>query len=121
MRLSGVDVYFRSDRIVSWLAGSGSRYPSRFFRRKETILPVKPPRSTPPVKPIVAVGLVIAGTFIALLGLLADVLNIGTGQGFGYYQMIVLISGLVLLLGGAAMLLQRRSNTSGDDDFEPEP
>ncbi len=78
------------------------------------------PRSSPPVKPIVAVGMVIAGLVIAFLGIFADDLGIGTGRGFGYYQMIVLISGIVLLLGGLALLLQRRTSVD-DDEFEPEP
>lgn len=65
--------------------------------------------------------MVIAGLVIALLGIFADTLEIGTGKGFGYYQMIVLISGLVLLLGGLALLLQRRVDPPGDDGFEPEP
>lgn len=53
---------------------------------------------------------------MTLLAIFADTLDIGTGKGFGYYQMIVLIAGIVLLLGGSAMLLQRRTgNRPGDN------
>lgn len=67
-----------------------------------------------------AISLLVAGTIILLLGIFADTLGIGTGRGFGYYQMIVVIAGLVLLLGGIAMVLQRWIALR-DDEFEPEP
>jgi hypothetical protein len=70
---------------------------------------------------MMAIGLMLAGLMITLLAILADDLEIGTGRGFGYYQMIVLIAGLVLLLGGGAILFQHRSSDRSGDDFEPEP
>jgi hypothetical protein len=71
--------------------------------------PVQKHRPAPPTKRILALGLIIAGAIVTLLAIFADRLEIGTGEGFGYYQMIVLIVGLVLLLGGGAMMLQHRS------------
>ena len=82
---------------------------------------VQTPRPSPPARRMAAVGLILAGVIITLLAILADELEIGTGRGFGYYQMIILIAGLVLLLGGGAILFQHRSNDRSDDDFEPEP
>ncbi|HWV22820.1 MAG TPA: hypothetical protein VNZ58_01400 [Thermomicrobiales bacterium] len=75
----------------------------------------RPPSST---KSVAGVGLIIAGVVITLLAIFADTLDIGTGKGFGYYQMIVLIVGLVLLLGGGATLLQRRRTGPSDDDLD---
>jgi hypothetical protein len=83
--------------------------------------PVQTPRSTPPGRRLMAIALIVAGAVITLLAILADELEIGTGRGFGYYQMIVLIAGLVLLLGGGAIFFQHRSSDRAGDDFEPEP
>lgn len=78
--------------------------------------PVQTPRQRPPTRKFLAIGLLIAGVVVTLLAIFADTLDIGTGKGFGYYQMIVLIAGIVLLLGGSAMLLQRRTgNRPGDN------
>lgn len=74
----------------------------------------RPPSST---KRTAGVGLVLAGVVITLLAIFADTLEIGTGRGFGYYQMIVLIAGLILLLGGGTLLLQRRGSNAPDDDL----
>lgn len=65
--------------------------------------------------------MLLLGIFVVVLALTADILNIGTGQGFGYYQLIVLIIGIVLTLMGAALLLRRWLNSQSDDHFEPEP
>lgn len=73
-------------------------------------------RPSPPTKRIVALGLIVVGAIVTLLAVFADQLEIGTGKGFGYYQMIVLIAGLVLLLGGGAMMLQHRSGGRIDDN-----
>lgn len=78
---------------------------------------VKTDRPTPPTRRILALGLIITGAIVTLLAIFADTLEIGTGQGFGYYQMIVLIIGLVLLLGGSAMMLQHRTGGRTDDDL----
>lgn len=74
----------------------------------------RPPSSTTRV---VGVGLLLAGAVVTFLAIFADTLEIGTGKGFGYYQMIVLIAGLILLLGGGATLLQRRRAGRSDDDL----
>lgn len=73
----------------------------------------RPPSTT---KRALGLGLVVVGTIVTLLAIFADTLEIGTGRGFGYYQLIVLIVGLVLLLGGGAMLLQRWLADRPDDD-----
>lgn len=65
--------------------------------------------------------MVLAGLAIVVLALIADRINIGTGEGFGYYQLIVLIIGLVLTLLGVAILLRRWLNRPPNSDFEPEP
>lgn len=70
---------------------------------------------------MMAIALIVAGAIITLLAVFADDVEIGTGRGFGYYQMIVLIAGLVLLLGGGAILFQHRFSDHSGDDFEPEP
>jgi len=74
----------------------------------------RPPSST---KRVAGAGLLLAGAVITLLAIFADTLEVGTGQGFGYYQMIVLIAGLVLLLAGGATLLQRRRAGRPDDEL----
>lgn len=74
-------------------------------------------RPTPPTRNILAIALIVAGVIVTFLAIFADRLEIGTGKGFGYYQMIVLIAGLVLLLGGGAMMLQRRTGGRSGDDF----
>ena len=76
-------------------------------------------RPTPPTKRIIALGLIIAGAIVTLLAIFADRLEIGTGEGFGYYQMIVLIVGIVLLLGGSAMAFQHRTSGRSDDSLMP--
>lgn len=73
----------------------------------------RPPSST---SRVVGVGLLVVGAIVTFLAIFADTLGIGTGKGFGYYQMIVLIAGLVLLLGGGATLLQRRRSEPVSDD-----
>jgi len=71
---------------------------------------------------LLSLGLMVAGFAIALLGALADTLDIGTGQGFGYYQLIVVIAGIVTFLIGLVLELGQRTNARGDNDrFEPEP
>lgn len=56
--------------------------------------------------------LMVIGFAVALLGALADILGIGTGEGFGYYQLIVVISGIIIFLIGLAIQVNQRS--SGD-------
>lgn len=77
-------------------------------------------RSPRPVTRMSALILLLFGAGVVVLALLADDLGIGTGRGFGYYQLIVLIVGIVLVLVGGSLLLQHRINQR-KDDFEPEP
>jgi len=74
-------------------------------------------RPSPPTKRILALTLLLVGIVVTLLAIFADTLEIGTGRGFGYYQMIILIAGLVLLLGGGAMLFQHRTGSRSGDDL----
>lgn len=76
----------------------------------------RPPR---PVTRLSALILLLFGAAVVILALLADEIGIGTGRGFGYYQMIILIVGIVLVLVGGSLLLQHRINQR-KDDFEPE-
>lgn len=78
---------------------------------------VRPQR---PVTRMSALILLLFGAGVVVLALLADELGIGTGRGFGYYQMIVLIVGIVIALVGGSLLLQHRTHQGKDDDFEPE-
>lgn len=82
---------------------------------KRMLRQVHRPRQSP-TKRVAGLALLLAGTVVTLLAIFADTLEIGTGQGFGYYQMIVLIAGIVLLLGGATILLQSRASRPGGDD-----
>ena len=79
------------------------------------------PRHTPPTRRLVALALVAAGAVILLLGILADTIGIGTGKGFGYYQMIILIGGIITGLVGVAMLVHAWTSREPTNDFEPEP
>jgi hypothetical protein len=81
---------------------------------------VQSPRPTSPTRRALALALLAFGTVVLLLGILADTIGIGTGKGFGYYQMIVVITGIALILAGLAILLQRWLSLR-DDEFEPEP
>jgi hypothetical protein len=63
-----------------------------------------------------AAALLLAGTGLVLFALLADWLDIGGGEGFGYQQMIVLIVGIVLLLGGLRMVFAPWINRLGSRD-----
>lgn len=74
-----------------------------------------------PASRVVAILLMIAGFAIAMLAAFADIVGYGTGLGFGYYQMIILIGGIVTALIGVAMLVHAKSNRDDTGDFEPEP
>lgn len=75
----------------------------------------------PPASRAIAILLMLAGLVIALLAIFADSVGYGTGRGFGYYQMIILIGGIVIALVGVAMLVHARANQGPTNDFEPEP
>lgn len=103
---------------------SGWRRPESQIRRagrgciRKKAEQVSSPR---PVSRIVAILLLIAGFAIALLAAFADTAGYGTGRGFGYYQMIILIGGIVTALLGVALLIHGRSGRDDSGDFEPEP
>lgn len=74
-----------------------------------------------PASRSLALLLLALGAVIALLAIFADSLGYGTGRGFGYYQMIILIGGLIAGLAGLALLVQGWTSRSPNDTFEPEP
>lgn len=74
-----------------------------------------------PASRSLAILLMLVGFAIAMLAAFADVVGYGTGRGFGYYQMIILIGGIVISLVGVAMLVHAWANREPTDDFEPEP
>jgi hypothetical protein len=55
-------------------------------------------------------ALLLGGAGLVVLSLLADRLEIGGGEGFGYQQLIVLIVGIVLILGGLRIVLHPMVN-----------
>jgi hypothetical protein len=58
---------------------------------------------------------------LMMLALLADVIGVGGGEGFGYQQLIVLIIGVVLTLGGGAIIVQASSSTTPTgNDYRPD-
>lgn len=74
-----------------------------------------------PASRSLAILLLLIGFAIAMLAVFADTLGYGTGRGFGYYQMIILIGGIVTALVGVAMLVNMWIGRGPTDDFEPEP
>lgn len=77
--------------------------------------------SARPASRALAILLMIAGFAIAMLAVFADIAGYGTGLGFGYYQMIILIGGIVTALVGVALLVHGRTSRNTPPDFEPEP
>jgi len=55
---------------------------------------------------VTGITLLCVGAGLVVLSLVADMLGIGGGEGFGYQQLIVLIVGIVLILGGLGVILQ---------------
>lgn len=66
---------------------------------------------------VLSVALMVTGLVIAAIALLADTINIGTGKGFGYYQMIVLIAGIVIFLIGILVIVTERPHSRPEDEF----
>ncbi|MCA9834199.1 MAG: hypothetical protein KC435_09650 [Thermomicrobiales bacterium] len=78
-------------------------------------------QSTPPQSQrVLSAALMLTGLVIAAIAILADTINIGTGKGFGYYQMIVLIAGIVIFLIGIAVIIGDRSHGSSQHQFTPD-
>lgn len=79
---------------------------------------MKSPRFAPRATGLTVLGI---GMMLMMFALLADVIRIGGGDGFGYQQLIVLIIGVVLALGGGAMIGQASSNTTATgNDYRPD-
>ena len=73
---------------------------------------------TPPQSQrVLSVALMLTGLAIAAIAILADTINIGTGRGFGYYQMIVLIAGIVIILIGILVIIGNRPSHDEPVDF----
>lgn len=73
-------------------------------------------RPTSPQSPrVLSVALMLTGLVIAAIAILADNINIGSGKGFGYYQMIVLIAGVVIFLIGLAVIVGNRPRRDVND------
>lgn len=74
---------------------------------------------TPPQSQrVLSVALMLTGLVIAAIAILADTINIGTGQGFGYYQMIVLIAGIVIFLIGILVIVAEKTHGTPHSEFE---
>ncbi len=52
--------------------------------------------------------LIVIGVVVALVSLLADVIGIGSDEGFGTYQIVGLIAGIVVALIGLYLVYFRR-------------
>jgi hypothetical protein len=74
---------------------------------------VSSPDTSRPTTKVIGSILLVAGLALAAFSLLADWLDIGGGEGFGYQQMIVLIVGIVLILAGARIVAQPLFNRFG--------
>lgn len=70
-----------------------------------------------PAAKLTGIVLLLIGAGLVAFSLLADKLDVGGGEGFGYQQLIVLIVGVVLMLGGLRVVVQpflNRMNHSND-------
>jgi len=117
--LTGFFVYFRQRSSVPAHGPAGCpllRFAPSFFHDEGLI--VTAPRLA---SRTIAILLMLAGLVVAILAIFADTLGYGTGRGFGYYQMIILIGGIVIALVGVAMLVNARVNREPTNEFEPEP
>jgi hypothetical protein len=79
---------------------------------------VSSPDTSRPTTKVIGSILLVAGIALAAFSLLADWLDVGGGEGFGYQQMIVLIVGIVLILAGVRIVAQPFFNRFGrSQDF----
>ena len=79
---------------------------------------MRSPKKNRPAAKVTGMALLIVGAGLVALSLLADRLDIGGGEGFGYQQLIVLIVGIVLMLGGLRIIVQPWFNKmNGPQDF----
>ncbi len=79
---------------------------------------MRSPKKNRPAAKVTGLALLIVGAGLVALSLLADRLDIGGGEGFGYQQLIVLIVGIVLMLGGLRIIVQPWFNKmNGPQDF----
>ena len=79
---------------------------------------MRSPETNRPTTRAIGSFLVLVGAGLVLFALLADRIEFGGGEGFGYQQLIVLIVGIVLILGGLRVLAQPYLNRlNGPQDF----
>jgi hypothetical protein len=67
---------------------------------------VHAPRKNRQAANLTGIVLLVIGAGLVVFSLLADRLDIGGGEGFGYQQLIALIVGIVLMLGGLRVVAQ---------------
>ena len=77
--------------------------------------------TSPQSQRVLSVALMLTGLVIAAIAILADRIRIGTGEGFGYYQMIVLIAGIVIFLIGLAVVVGDKSKSNQNNEFHKDP
>lgn len=76
------------------------------------------PPTSPQSQRVLSVALMLTGLVIGAIAILADTINIGTGKGFGYYQMIVLIAGIVIFLIGILVIVTEKTHGTPHTEFE---
>ncbi len=74
-----------------------------------------PERPRPAIR-MTSITLISVGAGLIVLSLVADLLDVGGGKGFGYQQLIVLIVGIVLILGGLGLILNSLAGASTSRD-----
>lgn len=77
--------------------------------------------TSPQSQRVLSVALMLTGLVIAAIAILADRIRIGTGEGFGYYQMIVLIAGIVIFLIGLTVVVGDKSKSNQNNEFHEDP
>lgn len=84
---------------------------------------MRPQTNAKPAAKVTGFVLMLVGIGLAALSLLADPLDFGGGEGFGYQQLIVLIVGIVLVLGGLRIVAQsaigRLTDAPDTDEYDP--
>lgn len=70
---------------------------------------------------VLSIALLLTGLAIVLLAIFADTIRLGTGRGFGYYQLIVLIAGIIIMIAGLLVYFGGRHGPPPRDEYEPEP
>ena len=83
---------------------------------------MRPQTNAKPAK-VTGIVLMLVGVGLAALALLADPLDFGGGEGFGYQQLIVLIVGIALILAGVRIVAQsaigRLTERPDGEEYDP--